>query len=184
MPPTLHDEMTRILRLHGGGPLHPRQIAQTVNTAGRYAKGDGSSVSTEQIHARVSRYLALFERTPDGIRLRGGLAATGDKPPTAAATATPPEQPWYWEGNVQAALARHLGQAGWKIEQTADTASRERGIDLVATRSGERMAVEVKGYPASERLSENSGSRASREGETARVHSGSPKSARAAPSAR
>jgi hypothetical protein len=36
---------------------------------------------------------------------------------------------------------------GWTIESVADTASRQRGIDLVAIKGDRRLAVEVKGYP-------------------------------------
>ena len=55
---------------------------------------------------------------------------------------------WFWEGNVQAALARHLEGEGWTIERQADTASREAGIDLVAERNGQCLAIEVKGFPS------------------------------------
>jgi hypothetical protein len=44
-------------------------------------------------------------------------------------------------------VARFLISAGWTIESAADTASRQRGIDLVATKRGHRLAVEAKGYP-------------------------------------
>ena len=37
---------------------------------------------------------------------------------------------------------------GWTIVRTANTATRERGIDVVAERAGERAGVEVKGYPS------------------------------------
>lgn len=36
---------------------------------------------------------------------------------------------------------------GWTIVSAANTATRQRGIDLVATRANQRLAVEVKGYP-------------------------------------
>ncbi|MFN8185439.1 MAG: hypothetical protein U0R69_00015 [Gaiellales bacterium] len=55
---------------------------------------------------------------------------------------------WYWEGNVQALLASWLEAEGWTIEQTADTASRERGTDIRASRGEVRLGIEVKGYPS------------------------------------
>lgn len=60
-----------------------------------------------------------------------------------------PEQPpdWFWEGNVQTAVARHLVEEGWSIESQADTASRQAGVDIVAVRGTDKLAVEVKGYP-------------------------------------
>ena len=58
-----------------------------------------------------------------------------------------PQLPWYWEGNIQARVARFLVAEGWVIVSAANTATRQRGIDLVATKGAHRLAVEVKGYP-------------------------------------
>ena len=60
-------------------------------------------------------------------------------------------QDWFWEGSVQASIARFLLTQGWSIRRQADTASRERGVDLIATRDDRVLAIEVKGYPASVR---------------------------------
>lgn len=119
-------------------------IAAAVTSAGRYRKREGSAVEAAQIHARVSKHPEQFERTSDGIRL---LDARPTKDEQRVEQAGDPAAPWYWEGNVQASVARFLVVAGWTIESAADTASRQRGIDLVATKGGRRLAVEVKGYP-------------------------------------
>jgi hypothetical protein len=85
--------------------------------------------------------------------------ATGVAPPTATQDADPPSSDthparhgapaaWDWEGNVQAAVVRHLAAEGWRITRVADTAARERGADIEADRDGERLVVEVKGYPS------------------------------------
>jgi hypothetical protein len=58
------------------------------------------------------------------------------------------QQTWFWEGNVQAAVASWLERAGWVIERVADTHTREAGIDVVATRASSRLCIEVKGYPS------------------------------------
>ena len=56
--------------------------------------------------------------------------------------------PWHWEGNVQAALVCHLTGDGYRIIKVSDTASKERGPDIVAiTPAGEELQVSVKGYP-------------------------------------
>jgi hypothetical protein len=55
--------------------------------------------------------------------------------------------PWFWEGNVQAQVAKFVIADGWTIVSAANTASRQRGIDLVATKGERRLAVEVKGFP-------------------------------------
>jgi hypothetical protein len=49
---------------------------------------------------------------------------------------------------VQAAIVEHLQREGWTIEREADTASHEPGIDVLASKDGRRLAVEVKGFPS------------------------------------
>ena len=60
--------------------------------------------------------------------------------------ASPPD--WFWEGEVQTAVARHLAAAGWTVERQADTSARERGVDILAVRGRRKLAVEVKGFPS------------------------------------
>ena len=57
------------------------------------------------------------------------------------------ERPWYWEGNVQAALARYLKCEGWELHSVADTESKAPGIDVLATKASRWLAIEVKGFP-------------------------------------
>ncbi len=54
---------------------------------------------------------------------------------------------WYWEGNVQRAIADHLAADGWTIEHLADTAKHEHGDDIRAQKDGRTLRVEVKGWP-------------------------------------
>jgi len=51
------------------------------------------------------------------------------------------------EAAVQARLVAHLIGEGWHIEKTADTATREPGIDVIASKGPRSLAVEVKGFP-------------------------------------
>lgn len=51
------------------------------------------------------------------------------------------------EEDVQADVVRHLTHSGWTIVRPANAATKERGIDIVATRGERTVAVEVKGYP-------------------------------------
>jgi Holliday junction resolvase-like predicted endonuclease len=44
-------------------------------------------------------------------------------------------------------VVAHLVREGWQIVSQADTASRQRGIDIVAAREPEELAIEVKGFP-------------------------------------
>lgn len=55
---------------------------------------------------------------------------------------------WFWEGNVVAAVAKHLESHGWEIVSMADTFSRQQGVDLHARRDGRDLLVEAKGYPS------------------------------------
>jgi hypothetical protein len=60
----------------------------------------------------------------------------------------PVEQPWYWEGNVQAAVVSHLKSARYWIKSTANTATKEQGKDIVAVAPpGSTLWVSAKGYP-------------------------------------
>lgn len=67
----------------------------------------------------------MGDRLDTGARDREGLAA-------ADAAGTDPSRPWYWEGNVQACIVRHLQQEGHAIVSTADTAARTPGKDVAA----------------------------------------------------
>ena len=59
-----------------------------------------------------------------------------------------PSRPWYWEGNVQARLVRYLNGEGCTIRKVANTASKERGPDVIAvTSDGGELLISVKGYP-------------------------------------
>jgi hypothetical protein len=50
---------------------------------------------------------------------------------------------WFWEGNVVKAIARFLADEGWTIVGKADTHSKERGVDIHATRVGRTLVVEI-----------------------------------------
>ena len=58
------------------------------------------------------------------------------------------DKPWCWEGNVVCAIVKHLASRGWTIDSVADTATSESGADIQASRLGEILIVEVKGYPS------------------------------------
>jgi hypothetical protein len=55
---------------------------------------------------------------------------------------------WHWEGNVVEAISAHLQAEGWSIKHTANTESRESGVDIRAQKGNEILLVEVKGYPS------------------------------------
>jgi hypothetical protein len=55
---------------------------------------------------------------------------------------------WHTEARVQSVVVRYLVGAGWSITSVADTATREHGVDVLARRGDERLAIEVKGFPS------------------------------------
>jgi len=68
----LHEEMSAILRERGNPWMSRRELADFVNTRGRYHKHDGSAVTDFQIHGRARQYPNLFDRQGTRIRLREG----------------------------------------------------------------------------------------------------------------
>ncbi|MFC4854599.1 hypothetical protein [Actinophytocola glycyrrhizae] len=89
----------------------------------------------------------------EGLIRRDGFGSpimnvgTGSRPPTRPAV-TSQRPDWFWEGNVQAAMVRHLSAQGAVIRSVADTASKARGTDIVASLDGRVLHVEVKGWPS------------------------------------
>jgi len=97
-----------------------------------------------------------LQRVGHGLYSLASADRTGDQPAPGQvsleiakpdANLTPIDR-WFWEGNVQAAIVSTLTAVGWLIELVADTASRAQGTDIVATRDGRRLHIEVKGYPS------------------------------------
>ena len=97
-------------------------------------------LANQGLLARDSSYGGIINRLtsdpPPAIR---------DAPPQSTSMATQ----WAWEGNVQSRVATHLAATGWSIIRVADTAQRERGVDIIAEQDGQRLLVEVKGWPSS-----------------------------------
>jgi hypothetical protein len=57
------------------------------------------------------------------------------------------EDNWFWEGNVQAVVVRHIAARGYLVRSVADTATKQRGKDIIAEKDGKPLWVSVKGYP-------------------------------------
>lgn len=74
--------------------------------------------------------------------------------PSTAATAGAPQTSlngsaeWHTEANVQASLVTALAADGWRIVSVANTATKEHGIDVIASRDGQTVGIEVKGFPS------------------------------------
>jgi hypothetical protein len=58
------------------------------------------------------------------------------------------EAPWFWEGNIQAAVVTYLENLKHSISFAANTATRQQGKDIIAIDgSGQTLWISVKGYP-------------------------------------
>ena len=85
--------------------------------------------------------------TRDDHTDRPALAGTG--PAAARPTPTPiSASGWPWEGNVQAVFVSVLRTHGWAIHSVADTATKARGVDVLAAKPNRRLGAEVKGFPS------------------------------------
>ena len=87
----------------------------------------------------------VFARGAVGGSRLAGLSATPSRKPFARAEIAPEGRP---EVVVQAQVVEFLRVKGWTIDRQADTATKERGIDVEASRDGVTLACEVKGYPS------------------------------------
>lgn len=74
-------------------------------------------------------------------------ARTASNHAPIASEGGPEQAPWHTEARVQALVVRALLQHGWNVVSQANTATKEPGIDVVASRGGQVAGIEVKGFP-------------------------------------
>lgn len=58
------------------------------------------------------------------------------------------EKFWPWEGRVQDVFVEVLDAHGWTIDSVVNTATKARGIDVVAHKASRTLGAEVKGFPS------------------------------------
>jgi Holliday junction resolvase-like predicted endonuclease len=149
------DEVRHRLRDIRPEPVHQYSVqvgsrVYPVKQAFAAATGIPRSVFTTQA---ARRHLAAlgFEVAPDRSARRpqppAGLIMPGTQASATAAGQSASTGDWHTEAKVQAMAVAHLVREGWQIVSEADTASRQRGIDLVTMRENEELAIEVKGFP-------------------------------------
>lgn len=97
--------------------------------------------------ASFNSHTARRHLTALGFEAHGEIAVRTD-PPAARGSDVQAAVEWFAEADVQASVVSFLSSAGWHIISTADTASKERGIDIVAERADEAIGIEVKGFPS------------------------------------
>lgn len=143
-------------RLSGVAPESIREHAVQVNGVWYPVKqafeiGVGVRRS-EFISHTARRHLSTL-----GFPLRGEIETRDSTPATVAAAPAQPErkvvreladEEWHTEANVQAAVVTALPARGYRVLSVANTATKERGIDVVAALDGVTLGVEVKGFPS------------------------------------
>lgn len=106
----------------------------------------------EFISYTARRHLAAL-----GFSLNGEIESRDGTPSVPTAPTFPPETKgapaavdgeWHTEVNVQAAVVTALAARGYRILSVAHTATREHGIDVIASHEGTTVGVEVKGFPS------------------------------------
>lgn len=107
------------------------------NTARRHLAALGFEISGD-----------VHPRTPAPASRPSSTSATEPLKSPTAAPASLADEEWHTEASVQAALVTFLAGEGWRILSVANTATKEHGIDVIASRGGRTAGVEVKGFPS------------------------------------
>jgi hypothetical protein len=150
MAPTIKDRIAAYLQKHPEG-VDDDLLARNLNLSAR-----------QQANSRCRQLEAegLVERRKVGGKIhnfwiRGEEKKGGGVPKISAPQTEETKKPvksktenWFWEGNVQAQVVRHLAWQGYNIMSVADTATHQRGKDIEAERNGFPVWISVKGYPA------------------------------------
>lgn len=103
---------------------------------------------TARRHLSALGYEVAGQVEPRGLGAPSPVVTTQSEPPLWAAGPAPAHVgEWHTEANVQAFLVTALATEGWRILSVANTATKEHGIDVIATLEDLIVGVEVKGYP-------------------------------------
>ncbi len=164
---TIRDEVLAAadaLTSRGDSPFSPAEVIAEARRRGCTAseatirsgvvhnmRADLGNIRTRGFFKVAPAKYALSEPAPIAAEGAPSSAPIGapQQPSVVAVTQLPDPPPeWSWEGNVQAAVVRAIAADGWDILRVAGTASREHGIDIEAQKSGQRLVIEVKGYPS------------------------------------
>lgn len=136
---TVADDVLDALCARPGG-MKDTDLAKILDKNHPYINQVCRRLADQGLIAREHCYGAIVNGLNDGAAAADPQAGQGVSTMTAE---------WAWEGNVQSRVATYLAGAGWSIIRVADTAQRERGVDIIAERGGQRLLVEAKGWPSS-----------------------------------
>ena len=138
---------------NGGQPVSVAGIVMEIRRA-------GGTFAESTVRTHVASHMCVNAASPpqwpDLRRVDRGLyvlAEPGDSPPVPVPPPAPVEpvegRLWPWEGAVQSVFVTVLAVEGWTVTSEADTASKARGVDVLAEKAERHLGAEVKGYPSS-----------------------------------
>lgn len=147
------DAVAVLMTRNGGMPV---SVAEIVAEVGRGSSRYAESTVRTHVTAHMCVNAARPPQWPDLRRVDRGLYVPVERPgevPALPARSSPVEpvegRLWPWEGAVQAMFVAFLTQHGWTVTSVADTASKARGVDVLAEKGDRRLGAEVKGWPSS-----------------------------------
>lgn len=127
--------------------LHPKARHQTANQHCRALAAEGL-IARDSMDSPIMNRL-IPATPPPGNNPDVGTSGPRFAPTAALQTEATAARSWPWEGAVQAAVVRWLTDQSGQVLSQADTASKQRGTDIVAEVASRKVHVEVKGWPSS-----------------------------------
>jgi len=150
--PFTSQEVLSWFRRHAPSQANDRTVRAHVRGACWNVGNRSQFANREPFLTRLDR--GLFRRATaeevEGWRASHPTQPVGPAKPSGSAgpSGEAPSFEWHTEEHTQHLLVRWLKRQGWTIVRTANTATREHGVDVVAERDGARLGVEMKGYPS------------------------------------
>jgi Holliday junction resolvase-like predicted endonuclease len=138
---TVADQVLEALRGNAAG-LTDTELAALLSKRHPHINMTCRRLADEGLVVRDGSLGSIVNRLAYNVPLRTSVELAMPPP------AEPADSDWARESNVQSRVVTHLAHEGWQIISVANTASRERGVDIIAERDGTRLLAEVKGWPS------------------------------------
>ncbi len=134
--PTIASKILAYLREHPEG-ADDDQISDALDIKPRQ--------SVNQTCRRLEK-AGLLRRDKSGNKITNTVLDVSN-PLVSNKESQPTDSSWHTEANTQKLVIDWLESKGWKILSSANTATKERGPDISAEKSGTKLLVTVKGFP-------------------------------------
>ncbi len=146
--PFTSQEALSWFRRHAPDKANERTIRTHIRGASWNVDNRSQFSAKEPFLTKLDRGLFRRARPEEIDAWRAGAPTPAIAPMPSAPAEGDPASEWHTEANTQRLLVEWLAGEGWAIVRTANTATREHGIDVVAERDGQRLGIEVKGFPS------------------------------------